>query len=138
MGDIHCDKLSYLLIYTYVTTLLYTAMGKKSSSKKQQQRSPKKQHIQQTNSVVNTVAQSQALQPKNILSGTNPQVQIRPASSRKLKSLDSAEHARSDIMRIAALLGVMAVILLALTVANAKSTLLHTAGKHLATSLRLQ
>ncbi len=99
-------------------------MGKKSKQKKQrQQQFP--QQSRPTQAMISLPTQAH-----------NAPMQSTPS---RLGGLEIGEkYIRRDIVRILILLTIIAIILIALTVVNDRSTVLTTAGKHLSHFLRIQ
>ena len=106
-------------------------MGKKSSQKKQQRRAPQP---------VSSPAQAPARKAMELASLTQEGVVARQEAPQKPASFgeQSAEFIRADIRRITLLLILVAVLLGAAAIWNAKSPVLSNAGKRIASFMRLQ
>ena len=107
-------------------------MGKKSAQKKTRS-------AQKPTKVVSKGQVAAPVERPSILSGSIP-VAKKPAyqANAKISLMDHMEYVRSDIVRISFLLLVIVLLLVILFLVNDKTTLLHTAGKHISTFLRLQ
>jgi len=109
-------------------------MGKKSRQK-QQTKSPNKSQpkVSQPKAsqglVIPSLAGEAAAMPQASASMNTP---AKPG-----QLMEQGDLIKGDIIRICLLLGIVAIVLIILVLVNDKTALLHNAGKHLATFLRL-
>jgi len=110
-------------------------MGQKSRNKKNR---PAKSHNKPSASQVASTAP--VAQKASILQGgATPVSHARPAAASVRSSLlEHMEYVRADIVRILQLLVILALILVGLTLLNAKTSVLQKAGLHLSNFMRLQ
>lgn len=107
-------------------------MGKKSNQKKHRVAGKPVKNVSKP--------QMSSVERPSILGGkvAEPVAKTVRQPTGKISLMDHMDYVRSDIVHIAWLLLVVALLLIFFVLLNDKTTLLHTAGKHFASFLRLQ